>query len=176
MTSKLVESKLPCPSSTCGSSDAYHMYEDGHGYCFSCNTYFPPQSSDGPISTQDYTYEYAPWRGVSADTFKFYESSTKIKNGKSVSLGYKYPNGSFKVRLLDRKEFYSVGNIAKAGLFGRDKFSAGAHKYVCITEGELDAHALYQTLRDSAVPVVSIQSAATALRDCSLDFPFLNSL
>jgi hypothetical protein len=28
-----------CPK--CPSSDAYWEYEDGHGYCFSCNTYFP---------------------------------------------------------------------------------------------------------------------------------------
>ena len=28
-----------CPK--CPSSDAYWEYEDGHGFCFSCNTYFP---------------------------------------------------------------------------------------------------------------------------------------
>lgn len=177
ISSKLVESKLPCPSDTCGSSDGYHTYDDGHGYCFSCNTYFPSETNVLVLHGQqeDVTYEYLPWRGVSADTFKFYETKTKVKNGKPISLGYQYPNGSFKVRLLDKKEFYSVGDIAKAGLFGRNRFSAGAHKYVCITEGELDAHALYQTLRDSSVPVCSVQSAATGLRDCRVDFDFLNS-
>lgn len=29
----------PCPQ--CSSSDAYTMYEDGHGYCFSCHYYSP---------------------------------------------------------------------------------------------------------------------------------------
>ena len=169
-SSTLVESKLPCPHEIeCGSSDGYHTYSDGHGYCFSCETYFP--SSGSNIDT---TYEYLPWRGVSSNTFTFYDVKTKIdKEGKPISIGYKYPNGSFKVRLLGKKEFYSVGEISKAGLFGRNKFSAGGHKYVCITEGELDACSLYQALGN--VPVVSVQSASNARRDCSLDFAFLAS-
>jgi twinkle protein len=57
-------------------------------------------------------------------------------------------------------------------LFGRDKFSAGAYKYVTITEGELDACSLYDVLK---APVVSVQSAATASRDCTNDREWLNS-
>ena len=168
--SKLIDSKLPCPRPECGSSDAYHTYDDGHGYCYSCGTYFPPQGT----TVNDYTYEYLPWRGVSANTFAFYDTITKIdKDGKPISIGYKYPNGSFKIRLRDKKEFYSLGDISKAGLFGRDKFSAGAHKYVCITEGELDALSLYQALGN--IPVVSVQSSGTAHRDCTLDRAFLAS-
>lgn len=173
MNSKIVESKLPCPRPReCGSSDAYHLYDDGHGFCFSCNTYFPGPVGQKHINdNQDVTYEYLDWRGVSASTFEFYNTKTKIdKDGKPISIGYLYPNGSYKVRLLDRKEFYSTGEIAKAGLFGRNKFSAGGHKYVCITEGELDACSLYQVL---GIPVVSVQSSSNSRRDCSLDFAFL---
>jgi twinkle protein len=32
--SKLLKAHLPC--SMCGSSDAYAIYDDGHGYCHSC--------------------------------------------------------------------------------------------------------------------------------------------
>jgi hypothetical protein len=31
---KILEQHIPCPM--CSSSDAYCIYSDGHGYCFSC--------------------------------------------------------------------------------------------------------------------------------------------
>lgn len=120
-----------------------------------------------------FTYEYLPWRAVNAEAFRFYDCKTKVDaTGKPVSIGFHYPNGSYKVRRLDEKEFYSVGEINKAGLFGRDKFSLGTHKYVTITEGELDALSYYQVLRS---PVVSVQSSSSAVRDCSMDREWLNS-
>lgn len=36
-------SKLPCPDEGCGSSDAFTVYNDGHGHCFSCGTFFSPR-------------------------------------------------------------------------------------------------------------------------------------
>jgi len=121
----------------------------------------------------DFTYEYIPLRGISRETLKFYDIKTKINaEGKPISQGYKYPNGSYKIRNLEQKDFYSQGDIAKAGLFGRDKFAAGSHKYVTITEGELDAASLYQVLGS---PVVSVQSSSSAVRDCGLDIAYLRS-
>ena len=35
----------------CPSSDANVLFSDGHHYCFSCNTYTPPDGSD----TKDYS-------------------------------------------------------------------------------------------------------------------------
>ena len=120
-----------------------------------------------------FTYQYLPWRGVSDVTFQYYDVKTKIApNGEPLSVGYRYPNGSYKVRYLDKKDFYSEGEISRAGLFGRDKFSAGAYKYVTITEGELDALSLYEVLK---APVVSVQSSVTANRDCAIDREWLNS-
>jgi twinkle protein len=167
---KLVLSRQPCPS--CSSSDAYHEWDDGHGYCFSCSSYFPSKEE----RLLSYTYEYLPLRGVTKDEFKFFDVKTKVDpDGKPVSIGFKYPNGAYKVRRLDvpkNEAFYTEGDIAKAGLFGRDKFSTGGHKYVTITEGELDALSLHQVLRS---PVVSVQSASSAVRDCTADRTFLNS-
>jgi twinkle protein len=121
----------------------------------------------------DFTYEYLPIRGIDKSTLSFYDVKTKIStDGKPVSMGFKYPNGAYKVRRLDKKDFYSEGDISKAGLFGRDKFAAGSHKYVTITEGELDALSLYQVLRS---PVVSVQSAGTGVRDCTVDREWLAS-
>lgn len=123
--------------------------------------------------SNEFTYEYLPLRGITADTFRFYGVSTKINSdGKPIAVGFKYPNGSHKVRLLDEKKFYTEGDIAKAGLFGRDKFPAGGSRYVTVTEGEFDACSLYQVLK---APVVSVKSSVVAHGDCSADRAWLNS-
>lgn len=167
-STKIREQHIPCPS--CPSSDAYCIYEDGHGYCFSCSYYKPPKEE---FLSDLYTYEYLPWRGVTADTFRFYDVKTKIDSeGKPVELGFLYPNGSYKLRPLDKKGFYTKGDIAKAGLFGRNKFAAGSHRTVVITEGELDATSLWQVLR---CPVVSVHGASSAATDVGLDRSWCNS-
>jgi twinkle protein len=121
----------------------------------------------------DYTYEFIPLRGITESTLRHFNVKTKVdKEGKPISIGFRYPNGAYKVRWLDRKDFYSEGEIGKAGLFGRDKFPAGCHKYVTITEGELDALSLYQVTH---APCVSIQSAGTGVRDCTVDRDWLAS-
>lgn len=166
---KITEQHIPCPN--CPSSDAYCVYEDGHGYCFSCN-YFKP-SSEKNISDLEYTYEYIKLRGISASTFEFYGVKAKIDpEGKPIELGFPYPNGSYKIRTLPEKGFYTRGDITKAGLFGRNKFSPGSNKSITITEGELDALALYQVLKS---PVVSVRSSSSAKLDCSIDRAYLNS-
>lgn len=62
--------------------------------------------------------------------------------------------------------------MKQAGLFGRNKFTAGSHKYVTITEGELDALSLYQVLKS---PVVSVRGSSSAKLDCAHDRAYLNS-
>jgi twinkle protein len=151
------------------SEDNLAVYDDGHKWCFSCLTYTPPEIKDEDV----YTYEYLPLRNVDKSTFEFYGAKTKIsRDGKPVSLGFPYPNSSYKIRTLDKKAFYSIGDIAKAGLFGRNKFAASSHKTVTITEGELDALSLYQVVRS---PVVSVHSAASAGTDAGIDRAWLNS-
>lgn len=166
--SKFVETHLPCPLPNCGSSDGYSIASDGHGYCFSCQGYTPPSGK----GEQQFTYEYLARRSISKETHSFYDVKTKIDaSGKPVSVGYQYPNHSFKIRNFDKKEFYTEGDIGKAGLFGVDKFAAGSHKYVTITEGEDDALSLYEVLRS---PVVSVQSASSAVRDVAACRSWLN--
>lgn len=166
MTSEIIERHIPCED--CGSSDAKCVYSDGHTYCFSCGRYNGREVVVGPQ-----TYEYLPWRGVQKETFQFFDVKTKVNaEGEPIELGYRYPNGAYKIRSLREKHFWTKGDISKAGLFGRDKFAAGSHKYVTITEGELDALSLWQVLRS---PVVSVQSSSTAARDCSVDRAYLNA-
>lgn len=166
-SSKVVDLHIPCP--VCPSSDAYCTYDDGHGYCYSCSFYKPRDGFD----LADVTYEYLPLRGISKETFTFYEANTKVDvEGKPIELGFPYPNGSRKIRSLSEKAFRSVGDINKAGLFGRNKFGPGSARSITITEGELDALSLYQVLKS---PVVSVRSSSSAKLDASIDRSYLNS-
>lgn len=167
MKSQIQHQHISCPN--CPSSDAYCIYDDGHGYCFSCNFYKPRENT---ISDADYSYEYLAHRGINKETFEFYDVKTKINpDGKPISLGFVYPNGSVKVRELP-KGFHSVGDISKAGLFGRNKFGPGSNRSITITEGELDALSLYQVLKS---PVVSVRSSGSAKLDCTIDRSYINS-
>jgi len=169
--STLVKSHLPCDH--CNSSDALSTYDDGHSFCFSCNQYFPGEDN-GSRSDDTFTYQSMPeWRGIYSSTFNHYGIKAKVNiSGTIAEIGFPYSNGSFKIRRFNEKAFYSKGDISKAGLFGRDKFPAGSHKYIIVTEGELDAISCYQTTH---VPSVSVQSASSGLRDATSDRGYLDS-
>lgn len=163
----IVESHVACPA--CNSTDALTRYADGHGYCFSCNTYFPSPQGSTALST----FEYLPWRGVNKGVMEFFDVKTKVNpEGEPIAILFKYSEDSNKVRLFDKKSFYTIGDIGKAGLFGKNKFAAGGNRTITITEGELDALSCYQVLRS---PVVSVQSASSAVRDCTVDYDYINS-
>lgn len=180
---QFVKTHQPCP---CGnSSDAYSIAADGHGYCFSCSSIFPGVSDftdtrtieedDTPTSPTVYSEEYLPWRGISTGTMRYYDVRTKVDStGKPRSIGFPYGGGeATKHRLIDEKKLWSEGLIGKCGLFGQDRFSAGQSKSVTITEGEIDCLSAYQML-GSKYPVVSVQSASSALRDCTRAYEWLN--
>lgn len=118
------------------------------------------------MDNQEYTKEYLPWRGVSKETMRHYGVLTKVDaEGKPVSIGYPWPDGSVKIRSIAEKKFEwsPPGDKSKIGLFGLDRFETGSHKYVTITEGELDALSLHQVLGGG--PVLSVSSANNAHRD-----------
>jgi twinkle protein len=128
-----------------------------------------------PHSSDTSTYEYLPHWNISEDTFRAYETRTKVdSNGKPVSVGFRYPNGDIQARRLDVKQFYWVksGSNDKHGLFGEDKFAAGSHKWVIVTEGAKDALSAWQVLR---IPSVSVVSASSAVLDCVNSRSYLNS-
>lgn len=119
-----------------------------------------------------FSYQYLPLRGISADTFRFFDAKTKVDpEGKPVSIGFRFANDSYKIRTLDKKGFYTKGEIGKAHLYGRDKFAASPRRTITITEGELDALSLYEVLRS---PVVSVKSASTAATDAGMERSWLN--
>src|SRR5258705_12085862 len=98
MNDVIVERHIPCP--VCPSSIAYCIYADGHGHCFSCNYHFTPKKDF--LLPDEFTYEYLPHRGISKATLSKYDVKTKIdKDGKPVETGFRYSNGSYKIRNFD---------------------------------------------------------------------------
>jgi twinkle protein len=180
--SKLVEREA-CPKCQAEGRDTagdnLAVYDDGHKYCYACKYFVNSKGIEEDLT--EFTFEYLPSRGISKETFQHYDVKTKIDvDGKPVALGFRHPNGATFVRYFEldengkRKQEWTGTVKPEPGLFGRDKFSAGTHKYVTVTEGREDALSLYEVLKG---PVVSIQSSSTAARDCSspVDRAFLNS-
>lgn len=172
-----------CPH--CPSSDAYAVYDDGHGYCFTCNTYDKiaqngseeaADSLDIPdhreqVNKATVTHLGAllsiPDRGIVKETCKFY-------NVTQTDDEHFYPYGSgIKVRKVSTKDFFWRTKSEQA-LFGMDRFNAGG-KAVTLFEGELDALAGFQ-MTGSKFACVSVKNGASgAVKDCRKAFEWLDS-
>lgn len=177
--STAINTHIPCPR--CGSSDAATEYED-HFYCYACpddKAYTPKdgEKSDIPRVVRKPreipTTGWSECRGITSETMKKYSVWTE---GNDQFYPYFKENlhVANKIRTLDRKGFLSSGDLAHTGLFGQQLFPSGSAKAVTVTEGELDALSAHQMF-DSKYPVVSVKNAATAERDCTDNFEYLNS-
>ena len=155
--SELVE-KTACPN--CPSSDAYAIYDDGggksHGYCFSCTTYVHDLTNDfdeptvaiGNTIQQKTTnfpqgdYADLPARKLAAKTLKKFNYT--VGDGKHYAPYYDKDSNKVAVKVRGaNKEFYVVGDMKKAVLFGQQLWSGGGKRLV-ITEGEADCLAYAQ--------------------------------
>ena len=172
-TSRLTKSHQPCDD--CGSSDALAEYDDGHTHCFACGKTHQGDTNISEADNFDYTYQYVPMRGLTANTMEKYGILTKVdKDDNLIAQGYPYPNGAMKIRNLRKKEFHTTGEMSNAHLFGADRFQQGSSRSITICEGELDAASVYQLL-GSKYPAVSVRSASSARKDCAAEFDYLNS-
>jgi twinkle protein len=173
MTESNAISKGPCDS--CGSSDGNVSYDDGHAYCFVCETY---THGDAPMervtltSGDELARITAQWQAAkpAAIPERSLTSATATKYG-VVTIGENqyYPYFSadktapvgFKVRHVPTKGFRVVGDVKEAGLFGQQRYGNHDRKRVVVTEGELDALAV-SSLLDDKVAVVSLKGGAAA--------------
>lgn len=172
LSDSIKETHIPCP---CGSSsDAYCIYEDGHGYCYSCARYDPPEGKQDMLSKDDITRQYVNFRGVSVSTMRKFKVESRISaTGEHLDIQFPYGEGH-KIRLIKSKEFYTTDGFKDATLFGREIFSPGSAKYITITEGELDALSAFQML-GSKYPVLSVKGASSAKKDCAKELDYLNT-
>ncbi len=163
----------PCPS--CGSSDAFSVYTDGHGYCFSCQHY---QHGDGnsspPHGGNRSRSRLKPVGGKPAHLKR-----RKITEPTCAKWGYhvgrldkqtvqiaNYRSADGKLRAqkvrFKNKEFTWTGNAQNPGLYGMHLWRDGG-KMLVITEGELDALSVSQ-LQGNKWPVVSVPNGAQGAR------------
>lgn len=126
------------------------------------------------IMNNNYTYEYlSNYRGINKATLEKYQVKTRVLNNKPYSLEFPYSDNSYKIRLIDKKEFFTEGEFNNY-LFGLNKFDPGSARYITITEGEVDCLSTYQML-GSKYPAVSVRNAASARNDCEKHWKYLNS-
>ena len=186
-----VKFHLPCTK--CGGSDPVSVDADGHGYCFSCNTYLrnyedggvPDQVSDfktykrNAMNYSDGGFNQLSDRGISVDTAKKYGVKSILNSSNKITTHfYPYYNGNemggAKVRDVKDKSFIWEGSPKSTGLFGQQAFQANG-KFITLVEGECDAMAAYELL-GSKWPVVSVKNGAGgAVKDVKENLEFLES-
>lgn len=170
-TSEVLHSKQPCP---CGqSSDAYAVYTDGHGFCFSgnCEKPYHPAPKDHVTDTKSTTtskppadllhgeYQGLTKRRIHSDTCRKFGYHVAQIGEKTVQVANYYTTDGLLIGQKVRppnKEFFTLGDMKKAGLFGQQLWRDGG-KRIVITEGELDCLSVAQVL-GLKWPVVSIPS------------------
>lgn len=174
---------IPCQQ--CGSSDANSLYDDGHQYCFACETYV---DGDGTQTTTKVT------KPMNKD-IQFYDNASSlsivnrgITSATCIAYGVRQDNGkhyypyfdadgvmtAVKTRDVETKSFSIAGDFKEATLFGQNLFNK-AGRYLTICEGELDALASYQ-MQGSKYPCVSVRNGAqAALKDCKAQYEWIDS-
>lgn len=196
----LVESKLPCIG--CPSSDAFAIYDDGHGYCFAeGKLYSPRQVKDAgmdmtggkpqvaapPAPSLEIEQFLATAKAQPIASRKLTLASTKRWNylvrrnprkGTIESLApYRDKTGrivAVKVRTEEPKDFRWEGDPKSALLYGQWMWGSGG-KHLIITEGELDAITVSQVF-DHKYPVVSVPGgAAGAPKAVAANLEWINS-
>lgn len=187
--SNLVKAHLPCDD--CGSHDALSKYDDGSTYCFSCHTYHKGGRTEVVYMDEDAVTELKPDAGqfpvdglpdrrITADTCRKFGVKVVTQAGGIAQHIYPYydTEGRLvcqKVRTVAGKQFHILNGSAmkSAMLFGQNLFPAKG-RYICVTEGEIDAMSVYQ-MQGSRYPVVSLKNGCTSFKDIKQAYEYLDS-
>jgi twinkle protein len=170
----------PCPN--CGSSDANSVYDDGHQFCFSCQTYTHPDETVGtskPSPTKasgdliSGEYMALTKRRIKEDTCRKFGYQVGELKGQPVQIAPYYNKGgelvAQKIR-FPNKDFKVLGDISSALPYGAQLWNKG--KKLVVTEGEIDAMSVSQA-QGNKWPVVSIPNGAQgAKKHMSKNFEF----
>jgi twinkle protein len=188
------------PHEECGSRDGLQVFEENgeyNGYCYSCDTYVADPYGDKPKpqpkvrDPKDVEAEIEeifqlpsldlPTRGLKAEYLEHYGVKVGVseQDGETPAIVFfpvRNAQGNllaYKARLLAEKKMWHVGPGKEGVLFGwKEALSTGA-KTLFITEGEYDAIALFQVLKDSNKgtkyeefdpAVVSLRKGATGVK------------
>ena len=153
-----------CPD--CGSSDALSVYDDGHTYCFSCQTHTRGDEEPGLLRSnvmESTVLRGHPVRlrkrGLSESTCQKYRIH---KDGDTLRFHYFDSHGVLlgaKVKTVD-KQFHYEGKT-DGRFFGQHLFPSTGRRLV-ITEGELDAASCYEVM--PGWPMVSLPTGAASAK------------
>lgn len=175
--------------------------EDGtySGWCFSCQTYVPDPYGDKPEgykppagfkktpeevkkeleAISKFKTFAIPDRKLSKEALEHFNITMAVSEEDGITPTahyYPYTKGGvltgFKVRVVEGKKFWGVGDRKDCELFGWIQAIQSGSKRLYITEGELDAVAAWQMLKDAnknkaeyadmAVAVVSLPDGASS--------------
>lgn len=112
-------------------------------------------------------FVYLPDRKISEKTLQKYGYTVGERNGVTIHIADLRHDGELvaqKIRKVDTKEFFTLGNLSSAPLFGGHLWKRGGRKIV-ITEGELDCLSIAE-MYDCKWPVVSLPSGAAGAEKC----------
>ena len=176
--SEITKHNQACISESCGSSDAMQVYSDGHGYCFSCQTYFKPamiagvednddvldlellsEKSYKPSNTNDARKPRLSHRGfrerhITKQVTAFYGVGVleEVQGGKILEHWYPYYNEDGTVACHKVRKLPKEFRNEPAGVSAPELFGQrlfpSGGKRIVITEGELDAMAINQAQYD----------------------------
>lgn len=190
-----VISKQRCPlcadigKDTSGNGMA--VYNDGHTYCFKCDTHthtegetpmesYDPQPPPNTIFTKGTARVALTDRRISADICNKYGVTVSFDTeGKIAHHYYPYFNSEdqligYKERTLKDKSFTISGTNRGSQLFGQ-QISREGGKYLTITEGEIDCLSVSEMF-DGKWSVVSLKNGAgSAARDIKENLEFIES-
>ena len=170
----------PCPN--CGSSDALAVYSDGHKYCFSCGYYIPPEEGgQKAVSYKEFEehkeheflmvgFQDLKKRRIRKDTAAEYGYGVaQTSSGEWVQVAPYYWRGELKAQHVrkpktketDVKRFYWIGSTGHLELFGQHLVNKYV-KYLIITEGEIDALSVAQSIKSGQYAAVSVPNGAVS--------------
>ena len=157
----------PCPA--CGSSDANHLYDDGHTWCFSCSTHVQgndtaPRAPKAPrmAGFLDGDIGALGRRGITEATcLRFGYTKGVLRSGVPVQIAtYRDAKGVIVAQHTRdaEKNFAWIGDSKQAVLYG-EAHCKGTGRRIVVTEGEIDALSVSQAFGNTW-DVVSLPGGA----------------
>lgn len=187
-----VTHRSPCPHcrDKGGDYDGDNLcwYEDGHGYCFACQTWYPAEGQETGERKErttrmsknllpDGEYQALAKRKLNANTLTKFGYSISELNGQPVHIAPYYDQQgelcAQHIRFPD-KSFIWRGAAKGVQMFGQHLWKEGG-KRIVITEGEIDAMTVSQ-LQDNKWAVVSLPSGVgSAVKSVTDNLEYLES-
>ena len=168
----------------CGSKDNAALYDDGHTYCFGCQTYTPGDSEkevqvSAPIHKLNDDlieghYDDLAVRRISEETCRKFDYTLGEYKGRQVQIAnYRDSNGKVcaqKIRDAD-KNFTILGDAKAMTLFGQHLWVSG--KKIVICEGEIDCLSVSQAQKNKWATVSLRNGAQSGKKDLMKAWDYL---